>query len=182
MRNAGQDELLAGINIGGRNISLSYADDTTLMGESEEELKNLLMRMKEEGERVGLRLNIKKKKKTKIITSSPIIVWKTDGKKVYIVTDFLFLGSKITMDDDCSHEIRRLLLLGRKTMTNLDSVLKSRDITLPTKGPYSQVCGLSSGMYGCESCTVKKAEYQRIDVLELWCWRRLLKVPWTARR
>ena len=123
-----------------------------------------------------------KYEKTEIMISGPITSWQTEEEKVEVVTDFLFLGSKITADGECSHEIRRWLLLGRKAMTNLDSVLRSRDFILPTKGPYSQVCGLSSGMYGCESCTVKKAEYQRIDVLELWCWRRLLKVPWTARR
>ena len=131
MRNAGLDEAQNGIKIAGRNISnLSYADDSTLMAESEEELKSLLMKVKEESEKAGLKLNIQK---MKIMASSPIIAWQIDGKTMEIITDFLFLGSKITADGDCSHEIKRRLLLGRKVMTNLDSILKSRDITLPTK-------------------------------------------------
>ena len=175
MRNAGLDELLAGIKIGRRNINnLRYADDTTLMAESEEELKNLLMRVKEESERASLRLNIKK---TKIVASGPITAWQIEGENVEVVTDFLFWGSKITADSDCSHKIRRQLLLGRKAMTNLDSVMKSRDITLLTKVMVFPVVN-----NGCENWTINKAECQRIDAFELWCWRRLLRVPWTARR
>ena len=174
MRNARLDELQAGIKIGGRNINnLRYLDDTTLMEESEEELRSLLMRVKEESERAGLKLNIKK---TKIMASSPITAWQI-GEKVKVVTDFLFLGSKITADSDCSHEIRRRLLLGRKAMTNLDSVVKSRDITLPTKVHIVKTLVFPAVLYGCESWTVKKAECQRIDACELWCWRRFLKVP-----
>ena len=138
------------------------------------------MKVKEESEKVGLKFNIQK---TKITASSPIISWEIDGETVETVSDFIFLGSKITAAGDCSHEIKRCLLLGRKVMTNLDSILKSRDITLPTnKGSSSQGYGFSSGLYGCESCTVKKAERRRIDAFELWCWRRLLRVPQTARK
>ena len=146
------------------------------MAESEEELKSLLMKMKEESEKSGLKLNIQK---TKIMASSPIISWKIDGETV---TDFIFLGSKITADRDCSHEIKRCLLLGRKAMTNIDSILKTRDITLPTKVHLVKAMVFPVVMYGCESWTVKKAECQRIDAVELWCWRRLLRVLWTARR
>ena len=161
-----------------RNITnFKYTDDITLMAESEEELKNLLS-MKEESERTGLRLNIKK---TKIMASSPITAWQI-GEKVKVVTDFLFLGSTITADGDCSHEIRRQLLLGSKVMTNLDSVLKSRDITLSTKVHIVKAAVFPVVTYSCESWNVKKAEHQRIDVFKLWCWRRLLKVLWTARR
>ena len=180
MRNAGLDELQAGIKISRRNINnLRYADDTTLMAEGEEELKSLLMRVKEESERAGLRLNIKK---SKIMASSPIPAWQIEGEKVEVVTDFLFSGSKITAGGDCSHETRRQLLLGRKVMTNLDSVLKSRGITLQTEFRIVKAMVLPVVIYGCESWTVKKAKHQRIDDFELWCWRRLLKVSWTARR
>ena len=179
MRNAGLDESQAGIKIAGRNINnLRYADDTILMAESEEELKSLLMRVKEESEKAGLKLNIKK---TKIMASGPITSWQIKGEKVEAVTDFIFLGSKITADGDCSHEIKRRLLLGRKAMTNLDRILKSRDITLPTKVRLVKAMVFPVVMYGCESWTIKKAERQRIDAFELWCWRRLLRIPWTAR-
>ena len=142
MQNAGLDEVQAGINVVRRNISsLRYADDTTLMGENEEELKSLLMKVKEESEKVGLKLNIQK---TKIMASGPITSWEIDGETVETVSDFIFLGFEITADGDCSHEIKRRLLLGRKVMTNLDSILKSRDITFPTKGPSSQGYGFSS--------------------------------------
>ena len=179
MRNAGLGEAQAGIKIAGRNINnLRYADDTTLMAESEEELKSLLKKVKVESEKVGLKLNVQK---MKIMASGPITSWEIDGETVETVTDFILLGSKITADGDCSHEIKRRLLLGRKVMTNLDGILKSRDITLPTK-----VCLVKAMVfpvtYGCESWTVKKAECQRMDVFELWCWRRLLRVPWTATR
>ena len=156
-------------------INLRYADDTTLMAESEE-LKSHLRKVKEESEKVGLKLNIQK---TKIMASSPITSWQIDGETV---ADFIFLGSKITIDGDCSHEIIRRLLLGRKLMTNLDSILKSRDITLPTKVCLVKVMVFPVVMYVYESGTIKKAEFRRIDVFELWCWRRLLRVPWTARR
>ena len=180
MRNAGLEEAQAGIKIARRNTNnLRYADDTTLMPESEEELKSLLMKVKEENEKVGLKLNIQK---TKIIACSPISSWQIDGETVETVADFIFLGSKITEDGDCRHEIKRCLLLGRKVMTNLDSTLKSRDITLPTKIRLVKAMVFPVVMYGCESWTIKKAECQRIDVSELWCWRRLLRVPWTARR
>ena len=145
------------------------------MAESEEELKSLLMKVKEDSEKFGLKLNIQK---TKVMASGPITSWQKEGETVETVTDFIFGGSKITADGDCSHEIKRCLFLGRKVMTNLDSILKSRDITLPTK-----VCLVKAVvMYGCENWTIKKAEHQRIDAFELWCWRRLLRVPWTARR
>ena len=148
------------------------------MAESEEEPKSLLPKMKEESEKVGLRLNIEK---TKIMASVPITSWEIDGEKVEIVADFSFLGSKITADGVCSHEIKRRLFLGRKVMTSLDSVLKSRDITLSTKVRLVKAMVFPVVMCGCESWTVKKAERQRIDAFELWCWRRLLRVPWTAR-
>ena len=180
MRNTGLEEAQAGIKIAGRNISnLRYADDTTLMAESEEELKSLLMKVKEESEKVGLKLNIQK---TKITASGPITSWQIDGETVETVTDFIFLGSKITADGDCSHEIKRGLLLGRKVMTNLDSILKSRDITLSTKVRLAKATVFPVVMYRYESWTIKKAEHRRIDAFELWCWRRLLRVPWTARR
>ena len=149
------------------------------MAESEEELKSLLMKVKEESEKVGLKLNIQK---TKIMASGPITSWQIDGEAMKIVTDYIFLGSKITADGDCSHEIKRHLLLGRKVMTNLDSILKSRDITLSTKAHLVKTMVFPIVTYGCESWTVKKAEHQRIDAFDLWCWRRLLRVPWTARR
>ena len=180
MRNAGLEETQAGIKISGRNINnLRYADDTTLMAQSEEELKSLLMKVKEESEKFGLKLNIQK---TKIMASGPITSWKIDGETVETVSDFIFLGSKITTDADCSHEIKRRLLLRRKVMTNLDSIFKSRDITLPTKLRFVKATVFPVVMYRCESWTVKKAEWQRIDAFELWCCRRLLRVPWTARR
>uniref|UniRef100_A0A4W2CQL0 Reverse transcriptase domain-containing protein n=1 Tax=Bos indicus x Bos taurus TaxID=30522 RepID=A0A4W2CQL0_BOBOX len=180
MRNAGLEEAQADIKIARRNIdNLRYADDTTLMAESEEDLKSLLMKVKEESENVGLKLNIQK---TKIMASGPITSWETDGETVETVSDFVFLGSKITADGDFSHEIKRRLLLGRKVTTNLDSILKSRDITLPTKVHLIKAMVFPVVMYGCESWTVKKAEHRRIDAFELWCWRRLLRVPWTARR
>ena len=152
------------------------SDDTTVMAESEEELKSLLMKVKKESERVCLKLNIQK---TKIMASGPITSWEIDGETV---SDFIFLGSKITADGDCSHEIKRHLLFGRKVITNLDSILKSRDITLPTKVHLVKAMVFPVVMYGCESLTVKKAEHQRIDAFELWCWKRLLRVLWTARR
>ena len=147
------------------------------MAESEEELKSLLMRMKEESENAGLKLNIQK---IKIMASSPITSWQIDGETMKTVTDFIFLGSKITADGDWSHGIKRRLLLGRKYMTNLEGILKSRDITLPTKVCRVKTMAFPVVMYGCESWTIKKAEYRRIDAFELWCWRRLLRIPWTA--
>ena len=149
------------------------------MAESEEELKSLLMKVKEESEKVGLKLHIQK---TKIMTSGPITSGQIDGETVETVSDFIFLGSKITADGDCSHEIKRRSLLGRKVMTNLDSIFKNRDITLPTKVRLVKAMVFHIVMYGCESWTVKKAERLRIDAFELWCWRRLLSVPWIARR
>ena len=149
------------------------------MAESEEELKSLLMKVNEESEKVGLKLNIQK---TKIMASGPITSWQIYGETVETVADFIFLGSKITTDGDCSHEIKRPLLLGREVMTNLNSIFKSRDITLPTKVHLVKAMVFLVVMYGCESWTVKKAERQRIDAFALWCWRRLLRVPWTAKR
>ena len=175
MRNAGLEEIQAGNRIAGRNINnLRYADDTTLMAESEEELKSLLMKVKEESEKVDL--------KPKVLASSPITSWEIDGETVETVADFIFLGSKITADGDCSHEIRRRLLLGRKAMTNLDGILKRRDITLPTKIRLVKAMVFPVVMYGCESWSIKKADCRRIDTFELWCWRRLLRVPWMARK
>ena len=163
MTNAGLEEAEAGIKNARRNINnLRYADDTTLMAESEEELKSLLMKVKKEREKVGLKLTIQK---TKIMASGPITSWKIDGETVETVADFIFLGSKISADGDCSHEIQRHLLLGRKVMTNLDSILKSRDITLPTKIRLVKAMVFPVVMYGCESWTVKKAERRRIDAL-----------------
>ena len=177
MRNAGLEEAQAGIKIARRNINnLRYADDTTLMAESEEELKSLLMNVKEESEKVGLKLNIQK---SKIMPSGPITSWEIDGETV---SDFIFVDSKIAADGDFSHEIKRRLLLGRKVMTNLDSILKSRDIALLTKVHLVKAMVFPVVMYGCDSWTIKKAEHKRIDAFELWCWRRLLRVPWTARR
>ena len=149
------------------------------MVESKEELKSLLMKVKEESEKAGLKLNIQK---TKIMASGPITSWQINGETVETVSDFIFLGSKITSDGDCSHEIKRHLFLGRKAMTNLDSLLKNRDITLPTKVCLVKALVFLVVIYGCESWTIKKAERRRIDAFELWCWRRLLRVPWTARR
>ena len=174
------EETQAGIEIARKNINnLRYANDTTLMAESEEELKSLLMKVKEEREKVGLKLNVQK---SKILASGPLASCQIDGETVETVSDFIFLGSKITADGNCSHEIKRHLLLGRKVMTNLDSIFKSRDITLPTKVHLVKAMVFPVVMYGCESWTVKKAERRRIDAFELWCWRRLLRVPWTARR
>ena len=154
-------------------------NDITLITESEEELKSLLTKVKEESEKVGLKLNIQR---TKIMASGPITSWQIDGGIMETVTDFLILGSKITADDDCSHEIKRCLLLGKKVMAKLDSILKSRDITLPTKACLVKAMVFPVVSYGCESWSTKKAELQRVDAFELWCWRRLLRVPWTARR
>ena len=179
IRNTGLDEAQAGIKIAGRNINnLSYVDDTTLKAETEE-LKSILMKVKEESEKVGLKLNIQK---TKIIASGPITSWEIGGETVETVSDFIFLGSKINADGDCSHEIKRRLLLRRKVMINLDSILKSRDITLPTNVCLVKPMVSPVVMYGCGSWTIKKAECRRIDAFELWCWRRFFRVPWTARR
>ena len=176
----GLDEAQAGIKISRRNINnLRYADDTTLMAESEKELKSLLIKVKEESEIVGLKLNIQK---TKIMASSPTTSWQIDGETVETVRDFILGGSEITADGDCSHEIKRRLLLGRKVMTNLDSIFKHRDITLPTKVHLVKAMVFPVVMYGCKSWTIEKAEHRRIDAFELWCWRRLLRIPWTARR
>ena len=180
MWNAGLDKSQAGIKIARRDTNNpKYADDATLMAEREEELESLLLRMKEESEKAGLKLNIQK---TKIMAFSPITSWQIEGEKVKSVTDFLFFGSKITADRDCSYEIKRRLLLGRKARTNLDSVLKTRHITLPTKVHLVQVMVFPVVMYGCKSWTIKKTECQRIEGFELWCWRRLLRVPWTTSR
>ena len=161
----------------GEISNLRYADNTALMAESEEELKSLLMKVKEESEKVGLELNIQK---TKIMAAGLITSWQIDGETVETVetvADFIFWGSKITADGDCSYEIKRCLLLGRKVMTNLDSILKSRDIILSTKVCLVKAMVFPVVTYGCESWTVKKAEHRRIDAFELWCWRRLLRVP-----
>ena len=180
MRNAGLEEAQAGIKIDRRNVNnLRHPDDTTFMAETEEELKSLLMKVNEESEKVDLKLNISK---TKIMASGPITSWETDGETVETGADFILGGSKITADGDCSHEIKRRLLLGRKVITNPDSIFKSRDITLPTKVRLVKAMVFPVVMYGCESWTVKKAERQIIDAFELWCWKRLLRVPWTARR
>ena len=177
MRNAGLEETQAGIKIAGKNINnLRYADDTTLMAESEEELKSLLMKLKEESKKVGLKLNIQK---TKIMASGPITSQQIDRETV---ADFIFGSSKITADGDCSHEIKKCLPLGRKVMTNLDNILKSRDITLLTKLHVVKAMIFPVVTYGCESWTTKKAECQIIDAFELWCWKRLLRIPWNARR
>ena len=173
------DEAQAEIKIASRNVNnLRYADDTTLMAESKG-LKILLMKVKEESEEVDLKLNIQK---TKIMASGPITSWEIDGETMETVRDFILLASEITADGDCSHEIKRRLLLGRKVMTNLVNMLKSRDITLPTKIRLVKAMVFPVVMHGCESWTVKKAEHQKIDAFELWCWRRLLRVPCTARR
>ena len=181
MRNAQLDEAQARIKIvARRNINnLRHADNATLMTESGKEQKSLLMKVKEESENVGLKLSILK---TKIMASGPITSWQIDGETMEKVRDFIFLSSKITADGDRSHEIKRHLFIGRKVMTNLDSILESRDVTLPTKIHVVKAMGFPVFMYGCESWTIKKAEHQRIDAFELWCWRRLLRVPWTARR
>ena len=180
MRNTGLDEAQAGIKISRKNIiNLRYADDTTFMAENEEELNSLLLKVKEESEKVGLKLNIQK---TKILASGPITSRQIDGETAETVADFIFLGSKITADGDCSPEIKRRLLLGREVITNLDSILKRRDITLPTMVRLVKAMVFPVIMYGCESWTIKKVEHWRIDAFELWCWRRLLRVPWIARR
>ena len=180
MWNARLDEAQAGIKIAQRNINnRRYPDDTTFMEESKDELKSLLMRVKEESEKAGLKFNIQK---TKIMASNPITSWQIDRKTMETVTKFIFMGSKITAYDDCSHEIKRCLLLDRKAITNLDSILKSRDITLPTKVHLIKAMVFPVVMYGCENWTIKKVEHWRIDGFELWCWRRLLRVPWIARR
>ena len=172
MWNAGLDEAQARIKTAKKNINnLRYADDTTLMAESD--------KLKKESEKAGSKLNIQK---TKIIASGLITSWQIDGETVESVTYFIFLGSKITADSDCSHEIKRFLLLGGKDMTNLDSILKRRDITSPTKVHLVKAMIFPVVMYGCESWTIKKAECQSIDAFELWCWRKLLRIPWTARR
>ena len=170
----------AGIKIAVRNINnLRYADDTTLMAESEEKLKNLLMKVREESEKIGLKLNIMK---TRNMASGPITSWQIDGETVKTVRDFILGGSKITADSDCSHEIKRRLLLGGKVMTNIGNILKSRDIILPTNVHLVKAMVFPVVMCGCESWTIKKADLRRIDAFELWYWRRLLRVPWTARR
>ena len=174
MRNAGLDEAQAGIRIAGRNINnLRYAEDTTLMKERKE-LKSLLMKVKEESEKAGLNLNIQK---TKVMASGPITSWQIDGKTMETVTGLIFLGSKITADGDCSHEIKRCLVLGRKAMTNLGSILRSRDITLLTKVHLVKAIVFPVVMCGCKSWTIKKT-----NTSELWYWRRLLRVSWTSRR
>ena len=180
MRNAGLDKAQAGVKIAGRNINnLRYADGTTLMAEREE-LKSLLMKVKEESEKkFGLKLNIQK---TKIMASSPITAWQIDGEIVETVANLIFLVSKITADGDRSHEIKRCLLLGRKVMTNLDRILKNKDIALPTKVRLVKAMVFLAVLYECESWTIKKAKCQRTDAFELWCWRRLLRTPWTSRR
>ena len=178
MRNSGLEEAQAGIKIARRNINdLRYADDTNLMAESEEELKSLLMKVREESEKVGLKLNIQE---TKIMAFGPITSCDIDGETMETVAEFIFRSSKITADGDCSHEIKRCFLLERKVMTNLDSILKSRDITLPTKVHLVKVMVFPVIMYGYESWIIKKAKRRRIDAFELWCWRSLLRVPWTA--
>ena len=180
MQNARLDEAQAGIKISGRNINnLRYAHNTTLMAESKEEIKSLLMKVKEGSEKAGLKLNIQK---TKIMASAPITSWQIDGERMETVTDFIFLGSKITADGDCSHEIKSRLVLGRKVMTNIDSILKSRNITLPAKAYIVKAMVFPEVMHGCESWSIKKAECQRTGAFELWYWRRVLRVPWTARR
>ena len=181
MRNARlADEAQAGIKIAGRNINnFRYAYDTTLMAESEVELKSLLMKVKVESEKADLKFNIQK---MKIMASGPITSWQIDGETMETVSDFIFLGSKIIADGDCSHEIKRRLLLGRKAMTNLDSILKSRDVTTPRNFHIVKAMVFPVVMYGCKSWTIKNAKCQRTDIFELWCWRRLLRVPWTARR
>uniref|UniRef100_A0A803U0M2 ribonuclease H n=1 Tax=Anolis carolinensis TaxID=28377 RepID=A0A803U0M2_ANOCA len=180
MRRVGLDESKAGVKISGRNINnLRYADDTILMAESEEELRSLITKVKEESAKAGLQLNIKK---TKIMATRPIDNWQIEGKNVEAVTDFIFLGAKITADGDCSQEIRRRLLLGRRAMANLDKILKSRDITLATKVRIVKAMVFPIVTYGCESWIIRKAEPRKIDTFELWCWRKILRVPWTARR
>ena len=180
MQNARLDEAQTRIKISGRNINnLRYADDTTYMAESEEELKSLLMKVKEENEMAGLKPN---NQKTKIMQSGPVTSWQIDGETMETVRDFIFLGSKITADGDCSHERKRCLLTGRKAVTNLDSILKSRDMTLLRKVHVVKAMVFPVVMYGCECWIIKRTECQRIDALELCCSKRLLRVPWTAKR
>uniref|UniRef100_A0AC11E9I2 Uncharacterized protein n=1 Tax=Ovis aries TaxID=9940 RepID=A0AC11E9I2_SHEEP len=172
MRNAGLNEAQAGIKIARKNINnLRYADGTILMAESEEELKSLLMKVKEESEKVGLKLSIQN---TKIMASGLITSWQIDGETMETVTNFIFLGSKITADGDCSHDIKGCLILGREALRNLDNILKSRDITLPTNVHIVKTMVFPGVMYGCESWTIKETAYQRIDAFNLWCWRKLL--------
>ena len=179
MWNAGLDQSQARIKIAGRNINnLRYADDTTLMAERKEALKSFLVKVKEESEKAVLKLNVKK---MKIMASGPITSWQIDGQIMETVTDFIFLGSKITADGDYSHEIKRCLLLGRKAMTNLHSIWKSTDITLPTKVHLVKAMVFPVVMYKCESWTIKKAKHWSFDAFELWCWRRLLRLSWTAK-
>ena len=179
MKNSGLDEIQARIKIARRNINnLRCADDTTLMAESEEEPNSFLLKMKMESEKVGLNFKIQK---TKIMPSSPISSWGIDGETLETVSNFIFSGCKITAAGDCSHEIKRRLFLGRKVMTNLDSKLKSRDVTLPTKVCLVKAMVFPVVKYGCESWTIKKAEHRRIDAFKQWCWRRLLRIPWIAR-
>ena len=181
MRNTDElDEAQTGIKIARRNVyNIRHAADTTLMAESEDQKKEPLSESEKESEKIGLKLNIQK---TKIMASSPSTSWQIDGETVETVTDFIFLGSQITVDGDCSHEIKRHSLLGRKAMTKLDSLLKNGNITLPTKVHLVKAMAFPVVMYGCESWTIKKAECRRIGAFELWCWRRLLRVPWTTRR
>ena len=180
MQNTRLDELQTRIKIASWNVSnLRYGDDNTLMEESKEEIKNLLMKVKEESEKAGFKLNIQK---TKIMTSSLIISWQIDGEIVETMTNFIFLDSKITTYCDSSHEIRTFLLLGRKVITKMDSMLKSRGITLPANVHIVKAMVFPVVKYGCENWTIKKAECWKIDAFELWCWRRLLRVPWTAKR
>ena len=180
MWNAGLNEAHVGIKIAGRNINnLRYADDTTLIAESEEEVKSLLIKVKEKSEKAGLKLNIQT---TRIMASTPIISWQIDRETVETVRDFIFWGSKITEDGECSHDIKRCFLLGSKVMTNLDSILKSREINLLTKASIVKAMIFPVVMYGCESWTIKKTEQWKIHAFELWCWRKLLRVPWLARR
>ena len=180
MQNTGLDESQAGIKIARRNVNnLRYSDDTTLMAEIEEELKNLLMKVQEESEKVGLKLNINR---AKIMASGPVTSWQIDGKTMETWRCFILGASKITVVGDCSHEIKRHLFLGRRAVNNLDSILKSRDITLLTKVHIVKAMVFPVVMSGCESWSIKKAESQRIDAFELWCWRRIFRVTWTARR
>ena len=180
IQNAGVDKAQARIKTVGRNINIiRYGDDTTLMAEGEEELKSFLMKVKEEGEKLGLKLNIQK---AKTMAIDPVTSQLIDGETMETVRDLLFLISKVTADGDCSHEIKRHLLLVSKVMTNLDSILKSRDIPLPTMVYLFKAMVFPLVMYGYKSWTIKKTEHQRIDAFELWCWRRLLRIPWAAKR
>lgn len=180
MRNAGLDEEEIGIKIAGKNINnLRYADDTILMAGSEEELKILILKVKEESAKAGLMLNVKK---TKIMATTPVNSWHVEGEAMEVVSTFNYLGSQISADGDSSQEIKRRLLLGRKAMSNLDKVLRSRDVNLTTKIRIVKAMVFPVVMYGCETWTIRKAERRKIDSFELWCWRKLLRVPWTAKR